>query len=177
MSESFILKLKDINTFIFDMDGVLTDGSITIMPNGEQVRKMNVKDGYALQLAVKKGYNVAIISGGYSESAKERLKGLGITNVYMRCHDKENTFDDYCLIHNLNPKTCLYMGDDIPDYQVMTKVHLSCCPSDAVREIQEIADYHSTIKGGEGCVRDVIEKVMTIRDDWFSPEKSGDFSW
>lgn len=177
MSESYILKLKDISTFIFDIDGVLTDGSITIMPDGEQVRKMNIKDGYALQLAIKKGYRIAIISGGSSEAAKKRLNGLGITDIYLRVQDKADKFEDYCIDNEINPANCLYMGDDIPDYEVMQRVHFAACPADAAREIQEIADYHSTIKGGEGCVRDIIEKVMTMRGDWFHPDKKDDFKW
>lgn len=177
MSESYILKLKNINTFIFDMDGVLTNGSITILPDGEQIRTMNIKDGYALQLAKKKGYNIAIISGGNSEPARKRFAGLGIHDVYMKSHDKVDTFEEYCLTYDIKPESCMYMGDDIPDFHLLQKVHLSCCPADAAREIQETVDYHSTIKGGEGCVRDIIEKVMTIRGDWFSTDKLDDFSW
>ena len=159
------------------MDGVLTDGSITVMPNGEQVRTMNIKDGYALQLAIKKGYNVAIISGGNSDPARKRFESLGIKDVFMKSFDKVQVFEDYCNMYDIKPDNCLYMGDDIPDFEVMQKVALSVCPADAAREIQETVDYHSTIKGGQGAVRDIIEKIMTMRGDWFSPNKLDDFSW
>jgi len=158
--------LPKINSFIFDVDGVLTDGSITIMPDGEQVRKMNIKDGYALQYAIKKGYNIAIISGGSSESVRTRLNGLGIKDVYLKASNKVAVFEDYILEKDINPKNILYMGDDIPDYEVMQKCGVATCPKNAAIEIKSISDYISDKNGGEGCARDIIEQVLRCNGDW-----------
>ena len=157
---------KSVTTFVFDVDGVLTDGTLTILPNGVMARKMNVKDGYALQLAIKKGYNIAIISGGNSEEVTDRLNKLGIHEVYMRVLDKENVLHNYLQKHNLSWEEILYMGDDIPDMIVMKKAGIGCCPSDAVEEIKEISAYISPLNGGFGCCRDVIEKVLKLRGNW-----------
>ena len=157
---------KSVTTFVFDVDGVLTDGTLTILPNGVMARKMNVKDGYALQLAIKKGYNIAIISGGNSEEVTDRLNKLGIDEVYMRVLDKENVLHNYMQKHNLSWEEILYMGDDIPDMIVMKKAGIACCPSDAVEEIKEISAYISPLNGGFGCCRDVIEKVLKLRGNW-----------
>ncbi len=151
---------------MFDMDGVLTDGSITIMPDGEQIRTMNIKDGYALQLAVKKGYRVVIISGGKSEAAKKRLQNLGITDIYMGVHTKADAFEEVLAMYNIQPSAVLYMGDDIPDYEVMKKCGIATCPNDAASEIKEISMYVSDKMGGKGCVRDVIEQVLRLNDTW-----------
>jgi len=158
--------LKKVTTFVFDVDGVLTNGAILIMPNGLMARQMNIKDGYALQLAVKKNYHVAIISGGNSEEVKERLQLLGVKDVYMRITDKKTCLEEYMLVNRLQREEVLFMGDDIPDYQVMQHAGVACSPADAVQEIQNIASYISPFKGGEGCARDVIEKVMKLRSDW-----------
>jgi len=147
-------QFKNINTIVLDVDGVLTDGTLLVMPGGLMVRRMNIKDGYALQLAVKKGYHVAIISGGDSPEVKERLLKLGVTDVYMKVQDK------------LDAASTVYMGDDIPDYDVMKVVALPSCPADAATEIKEIAAYVSPLNGGAGCVRDLIEKIMRVRGDW-----------
>jgi 3-deoxy-D-manno-octulosonate 8-phosphate phosphatase (KDO 8-P phosphatase) len=157
---------KTVTTLVFDVDGVLTDGTLTILPNGVMARKMNVKDGYALQLAVKKGYNIAIISGGNSEEVTERLNKLGIAEVYMRVTDKVGVLTDYLQKQNLSWQEVLYMGDDIPDMTVMKKVGIACCPLDAVEEIKEISAYISPLNGGYGCCRDVIEKVLKLRGHW-----------
>ena len=159
-------KFKPVDTFIFDMDGVLTDGSLTLLPSGEMVRKMNVKDGYALQLAIKKGYNVIVVSGGYSKEALERLNRLGIENVWMKVTDKIAVANDYLQKINICWDTVLFMGDDIPDLEVMRKAGVPCCPADAVQEIKQVSTYISHFNGGLGCVRDVIEKVMKLRGDW-----------
>lgn len=158
--------LQRVTTFVFDVDGVLTNGNILIMPNGLMARQMNIKDGYALQLAVKTGYRVVIISGGNSPEVKERLHLLGIQEVYMRITDKKGCLDEYILFNKLQPEEMLFMGDDMPDLQVMQSVGVACCPADAAREIQDIAHYISIRKGGEGCARDVIEKVMKLRGNW-----------
>lgn len=157
---------KKITTFVFDVDGVLTDGTLTILPNGVMARKMNVKDGYALQLAIKKGYKIAIISGGNSEEVTDRLNKLGIDEVYMRVLDKESVLSSYLQKHHLSWEEVLYMGDDIPDMIVMKKAGIACCPLDAVEEIKEISAYISPLNGGFGCCRDVIEKVMKLRGNW-----------
>lgn len=157
---------KSVTTLVFDVDGVLTDGTLTILPAGVMARKMSVKDGYALQLAVKKGYNIIIISGGNSEEVKDRLNKLGIGEVFMRVIDKVNILQNYLQEHNLSWQEVLYMGDDIPDLYVMQKVKVACCPLDAVQEIKEVCAYISPVKGGFGCVRDVIEKVLKLRGHW-----------
>jgi 3-deoxy-D-manno-octulosonate 8-phosphate phosphatase (KDO 8-P phosphatase) len=159
-------QFKSISTFVFDVDGVLTDGSLTVLPGGLMARKMNVKDGYALQLAVKRGYNVIIISGGKSEEVAERLYKLGVKEVYMQVIDKVSVLNNYLLTNNIQWNEALYMGDDIPDLNVMKKVGLSCCPADAVSEIKEISNYISPINGGFGCARDIIEKVLKLRGHW-----------
>ena len=158
--------LPNINSFIFDVDGVLTDGSVTIMPDGEQIRKMNIKDGYALQHAVKQNYNIAIISGGNSESVRTRLNGLGIKDIYLKVADKVAVFEDYILGKDIQPENILYMGDDIPDYEVMQRCGVATCPKNASIEIKNIADYISDRNGGEGCVRDIIEQVLRCNGDW-----------
>lgn len=155
-----------ITTFIFDMDGVLTDGSLLALPGGVMARRMNVKDGYALQLAVKKGYNAIIISGGYSVEAEERFNKLGIKNVWMKVTDKLKVATDYLQQNNTDWSHVLFMGDDIPDLEMMQHAGVACCPADAVTEIKAVAHYISPIGGGMGCVREVIEKVMKLRNDW-----------
>ena len=157
---------RNITTFVFDIDGVLTDGTILLFDNGEQLRRMNIKDGYALQLAVKKGYRVLAISGADSEAAKLRLNKLGIADVFTKVDDKKKKLLDYIKEHHLKKEQFLFMGDDIPDYKVMQETGLSCAPSDAVPEIKHIAKYISPYKGGDGCVRDVIEKVLKLNGHW-----------
>jgi len=159
---------QQITTFVFDVDGVLTDGRLLVMPGGGMVRRMNIKDGYALQLAVKKAYHVVVISGGNSPEVEDRLNKLGVTAVYMRVEDKLKLLNDYLLQHNIAAAQTLFMGDDIPDYEVMQLVALPCCPSDAAVEIRGVARYISPLKGGEGCGRDVIEKVLKLRGDWMT---------
>ncbi len=166
MEKSYKEIMPQIDTFIFDVDGVLTDGTITIFPNGELIRKMHTKDGYALKTAVDMGYNVCIISGGTNEAVKSRLRGLGITDIYLGAHNKIELFDEYMDIHDINADNVLYMGDDIPDFPVMKLVGLPTCPKDAVSEIQNISKYISQKKGGKGCVRDVIEQVLKVQDKW-----------
>lgn len=163
---NFKQSLEHITTFIFDVDGVLTDGTVTIMPDGEQIRKMSIRDGYALQLAVKMGYNVAIISGGRSESVRTRLNALGIEDVYLGANNKIDAYDTYVSRRSLHPEQILYMGDDIPDFEVMKRVGAATCPKDAAYEIQEICHYISDKIGGDGCARDVIEQVLKLHGKW-----------
>jgi 3-deoxy-D-manno-octulosonate 8-phosphate phosphatase (KDO 8-P phosphatase) len=157
---------KNITAFVFDVDGVLTDGMLLLLPGGAMVRKMNIKDGYALQAAVKKNYPVIIISGGFSPETEERLRKLGVTEVYMRCENKKKQLQNIINTHGLRAEELIFMGDDIPDYEAMQIVGLACCPADAATEIKEIAKYISPLKGGEGCARDVIERVLKLRGDW-----------
>ncbi len=166
MEKSYKEIMPQITTFILDIDGVLTNGVVTIFPDGEMVRNMNIKDGYALKTAVLAGYNVCIISGGTNEAVRQRFENLGITNVYLGAHNKLKQFSEYISLKNIKPENILYMGDDIPDFPVMKKVGLPCCPKDAVPEIQDISLYVSQKKGGNGCVRDVIEQVLKVQGKW-----------
>ena len=166
MEKSYKEIMPQISTFIFDVDGVLTDGKVTIFTDGKLVRTMNVKDGYAMKTAIDNGYRVCIITGGNSEDVKSRLRGLGITDIYLSAHNKTEQLDEYLDIYNINPENVLYMGDDIPDFHVMKLVGLPACPKDAVPEIQKISLYISQKKGGNGCVRDVIEQVLKVQDKW-----------
>ncbi|MEO5893812.1 MAG: HAD-IIIA family hydrolase [Ferruginibacter sp.] len=163
---SLLQLFKPIRTFIFDVDGVLATDILVIMQDGDMARNMNSKDGYALQLAVKKGYNVAIISGGSSEPVRQRLERLGVKNVFLGIHDKKEKLLEYMQENELHPEEILYMGDDIPDYLVMNLVGLPCCPADAVWEIKQISKYISPVTGGKGCGRDVIEKVLKLNGHW-----------
>lgn len=157
---------KKITTLVFDVDGVLTDGSLLILPGDVYARRMNIKDGYALQLAVKQGYHVVIISGADSPEVIERLNKLGITAVYTKVKDKVSVLQDYLSEHDLTWDEVMYMGDDIPDFEVMQKVALPCCPADAVTEIKQLCKYISPVSGGTGCARDIIEKVMKVNGHW-----------
>ena len=162
-----ILKLfKPIKTFVFDVDGVLATDILVILQGGDMARNMNSKDGYALQLAVKKGYGVVIISGGSSEPVRQRLERLGVRHVFLGIHDKKEKLLAHAQENGLKLEEILYMGDDIPDYVVMSMVGLPCCPADAVNEIKQISKYISPITGGKGCGRDVIEKVLKLNGHW-----------
>jgi len=166
MPENFKSRLKNINTLLFDVDGVMTDGKFYFMPDGTPMKSLNIKDSYALQAAVKKGYNVVVITGGSSEAVKNSLHRLGIEYVFLKQHDKLSCYKDFIAEHSIDEKQILYMGDDLPDYEVMRRVSVACCPADAVTEIKDICIYISDKKGGEGCVRDIIEQVMRVRGDW-----------
>ena len=148
------------------MDGVLTDGSLLIDFNGQLLRGMDIKDGYALQLAIKSGYKIIVISGSESEYVVERLRKLGIVDIFMKVKNKEKVLNDYIEKNNCRPEEILFMGDDIPDYNCMQIAGFACCPNDAAVEIKQISSYISPFKGGYGCVRDVIEKVLKLNNDW-----------
>ena len=163
----FLSKLNDIKAFVLDIDGVLTDATIHVTESGEQLRRFNVRDGYAMQLAVKKGYLICVISGGKSQSVILRLNGLGITDVHLGITNKLEVLTSFMNEHQLTSGNIIYMGDDIPDIPVMRASGVSTCPSDAVEEVKAVSDYISPKKGGEGCVRDIIEKVLKIQDNWF----------
>lgn len=158
-----------IRTFVFDVDGVLTNGTILATEDGHLLRSMNIKDGYALQLAVKKGYKVWIISGAKSEAVKTRLQKLGIVDVHIGIETKKELLQEIATAADTTYAHVLYMGDDIPDYAAMQLCGLPCCPNDAVMEIRQVSKYISPYKGGEGCVRDVIEKVLKLNGDWDLP--------
>jgi 3-deoxy-D-manno-octulosonate 8-phosphate phosphatase (KDO 8-P phosphatase) len=157
---------QDVDTFVFDVDGVLTDGSVLLLENGLQARKMNVKDGLALQMALSNGYRVVIISGGSSEPIIHRLQYLGLTEIYLGLKDKLKFMEGYAEQNSLNWKRILFMGDDLPDVPVLENVGLPCCPADATIEVRNISKYISPLNGGYGCVRDVIEKVLKLNDHW-----------
>jgi 3-deoxy-D-manno-octulosonate 8-phosphate phosphatase (KDO 8-P phosphatase) len=162
-----ILKLfKPITTFVFDVDGVLTDGTVLVLPGGVQARRMNIKDGFALQMALKNGYKVKIISGGNSPEVVDRLEKLDVTDVSMAIMDKKAFLIEFMAAHNLKKQEVLYMGDDLPDIPALKEVGLPCCPADAVNEVKEIVQFISPLKGGDACVRDVIEKVLKLNDKW-----------
>ena len=174
MAISYKELLHNINTLIFDVDGVFTDNSVYLFPGGEIVRKLNSRDAYAVQLAVKKGYRIAIITGGGSLVVKESLERLGVEKVFLNSSNKEEVYDRYLQKEQIQPDEVLYMGDDIPDYRVMHKSGVAACPSDAAEEIKSISDYVSNRKGGEGCVREIIEQVMKLQGKWL---KDDAFEW
>ncbi len=159
-------KLNKVNTFIFDVDGVLTDGKVLVMENGEVVRNMNSKDSFALQLARKKEYNVIFISGGNNLAIKNVLKKSGIDTVYLNQHNKIECYKNFIDQNNINDEQVAYMGDDLPDFEVMSRVGVATCPKDAATEIKTICCYISPFNGGEGCVRDIIEQVMRLQGTW-----------
>ncbi len=166
MSKSYKEIMNQITTFIFDVDGVLTDGSIHVTPTGEMLRNMNIRDGYAMKAALENGYTVCIISGGSNEGVRVRLRNLGITDIYLGVPNKVETFKEFIDIYTIQPENVLYMGDDIPDYHVMQLVGLPTCPQNAVPEIKGISKYISHVEGGKGAVRDVIEQVMKVQGKW-----------
>ena len=161
--------LRKIKAFVFDVDGVLSCDVIPLHPNGDPMRTVNIKDGYAL----KKGYEVAIITGGYTEAVQIRFSRLGIQHIYMRSAVKVHDFKDFMEKTGLSPEQIMYAGDDIPDYEVMTRVGLPVAPADAAPEIKEIAKYISSRRGGEGVARDVIEQTMRAQGHWFGEEAFG----
>ncbi|MBL7697584.1 MAG: HAD-IIIA family hydrolase [Chitinophagaceae bacterium] len=163
---NLIEKFKQITTFILDVDGVLTDGTVYVFENGEQVRRMSIKDGFALQLAVKKGYRILVISGSNSPAVVNRLKKLGITDIFMNVLDKRALVAQYISDHKLQKDEVLCMGDDVPDCVALKESGLPVAPADAVQEVKKIALYVTQAKGGEGCVREVMEKVLKLNGHW-----------
>ena len=166
--------LKKIKAFVFDIDGVLSTSNVYIIQNGELMRTANVKDGYAIQLAIKKGFEVGIITGGNSKDVVSRCKNLGIKHIYLYSDYKLEDYDDFLQKTRLNDTQVMYCGDDIPDYEVMEKVGLPVAPADAAPEIKSIAKYISPYKGGEGVARDIIEQTLKIQGLWMDNDA---FSW
>jgi 3-deoxy-D-manno-octulosonate 8-phosphate phosphatase (KDO 8-P phosphatase) len=154
-----------ITTFVFDVDGVLTDGTVLLLENGLQARRMNIKDGLALQMAMR-NFRVVIVSGSYSEPVLARLQYLGLTDIFLGTKDKMGVLQQYLQQHSLNWSEVLYMGDDLPDMGVLKNVGLACCPADAVPEVKAACHYISSKAGGDGCARDVIEKVLKLAGHW-----------
>jgi 3-deoxy-D-manno-octulosonate 8-phosphate phosphatase (KDO 8-P phosphatase) len=166
MGKNYKEYLDNITTFIFDVDGVLAEDQLLVLSSGDLMRVMHSKDGMAIKIAIKQGFNVAIISGGTNEGVRIRLDRLGVQNIYLGVSDKVKTFNDYKDLKNLNTENILYMGDDLTDYKLMQLVGLPCAPQDAVPEIKAISKYVSHKKGGQGCARDVIEQVLKVQGKW-----------
>lgn len=165
-TEALLKLFANIRAFIFDVDGVMTDGRLWITESGESYCQMHIRDGYALQLAVKKGYRVAVVSGRSSQAVMQRLHYLGVKDVFMSVNDKVACVEQYLVQHKLSANSVLYMGDDMPDVPVMRVVGLPACPLDAAAEVKQLAYYISPMVGGAGCVRDVIEKTLRIQQQW-----------
>lgn len=171
---NFKEQLRDVKAFVFDIDGVLSTQTIAMSVWGVPLRTVNLRDGYALQLAVRKGYHVGVISGARSKEYIKRLNTLGVSDIYLNSRRKTESMKELAEKWKTDLKNILYMGDDIPDYEVMKMVGLPACPADADSEIKQISDYISDKKGGEGCVRDVIEQALRLHNNWMDHEA---FSW
>jgi 3-deoxy-D-manno-octulosonate 8-phosphate phosphatase (KDO 8-P phosphatase) len=167
--------LTKIKAIVFDIDGVLSAETIVLDVSGEPMRTVNIKDGYAIQLAVKMGLRIAVITGGHTESVRKRYEGLGVTDIYMSCAVKIDSYNDFREKYSLKDEEIIYMGDDIPDYEVMCTCGCACCPCDAAEEIKNISNYITKCKGGYGCGRDVIEQVMRTQGLWMKDKKA--FGW
>ena len=168
-------RLKNVNTLIFDYDGVMTDGTVYMDSNGDPLRTSNVKDGYALQLAGKQGFHLAVISGAVVTNITKRLNMLGVSDVYTGIPDKVVKLEEYMAQYGLKPEQIVYVGDDIPDIKVMRRVGVAACPADAAPEVREICHYISERRGGQGCVRDVVEQVLKAQGKWMANAEA--FSW
>ena len=166
--------LNQVKAFIFDVDGVFTDGQVYLFPGQEFIRAVNIKDGYAIQHCIKMGYHVAIISGGKSDEIAKRFQKLGVADIYLGASNKFELYEDFRTKYRLDHCNILYMGDDIPDYEIMQKAGVPTCPSDAAYEIKELSVYISNKGGGQGCVRDVVEQVLRLQDKWMVKDS---FEW
>jgi 3-deoxy-D-manno-octulosonate 8-phosphate phosphatase (KDO 8-P phosphatase) len=174
MGGSYKQRLAGITTLIFDVDGVFTDGMVMLMPDGQLLRRFSAKDSYALQYAIKKGMLVAIITGGNSMAVAESLRHLGVRHVFLESKNKLSVYEKFIADHGISDEEILYMGDDIPDYPVLSRVGVSTCPADAGEEVKRICHYVSHRNGGRGCVRDVIEQTMRAQGKWFDNDA---FEW
>ncbi len=163
-------KFNHIRLLAFDLDGVLTNGKLLLSPDGEWIREMDIKDGFALQHAIRSGFHVAVITGSSSLPVRKRLEKLGIPHFYENVHSKSQVLVKLMQEHGLEPSQVLFMGDDIPDLDAFKVTGLRCCPADAVHEVRDRADYISHKAGGDGAVRDVIEKVLRVQDKWLSTD-------
>lgn len=174
MKQNYKELLNHITTFVFDVDGVMTDGSVLLVPGEQPYRTFHSKDGYALQLAMRKGYRIAVITGGSSEAVRERLIAAGVKDIWMRASDKKDAMEELFMMYDLKQEEVLYMGDDIPDYEALQMAGVACTPADGAPEIKAICDYVSPKQGGKGCVRDIIEQTLKVQDNWM---KEGDHTW
>ena len=161
-------KLKNIKAFVFDVDGVMTEGSVFATEDGQFLRTFNIKDGYAIQHANKLNYPIAIISGGNSQGIIKRFQALGLSDIHVGQQHKKAAFESFLSKYNLTPSEILYMGDDMPDYELLKLVGLATCPQDAAKDIKSICHYISPLNGGKGCVRDVLEMTLKIQDKWWN---------
>ena len=167
--------LKKIKAIVFDVDGVLSAETITMAATGEPLRTVNIKDGYAIQLAQKKGLRIAILTGGNTSAIRTRYENLGVQDIYMKCSVKITTFEEFLEKYQLSADEVIYVGDDIPDYEVMKRCGCPCCPADACSDIKAISLYVSDRKGGYGCGRDIVEQVLRAQGKWLSDAKA--FGW
>ena len=174
MEVNYKAALEHIQTFCFDVDGVFTNNIVILSQEGEQLRTANVRDGFAVQLAIKKGLNIVIISGGKGENVRRRFEGLGVQHIFLGVSEKLPLLEKFLMEHHISPSNCCYMGDDIPDFFAMKHVGLACCPGDAVPEIKAISHYVSSKNGGEGCVRDLLEQALKVKGHWNSEAA---YSW
>lgn len=158
--------LAKIKHIVLDVDGVLTNGEVLLLADGDLARTMHTKDGYAMQLAITKGYGISVITGGNSQAVANRLQGLGITDIFLGVKDKVQKLEDIIEKYKLQKEEIAFIGDDIPDLECMQMIGMPCCPADAVQEIKEISKYISPYDGGKGCVRDVLEKILKLNGDW-----------
>lgn len=166
--------LSGVTTFIFDYDGVMTDGTVYMDSSGDPLRTSNVKDGYAIQLAGKLGYHLAVISGAVVTNITKRLNMLGVKDVFTGVPDKVLKLEEYMAQYHLDPKQIVFMGDDIPDLRVMRRVGVPACPADAADEVKQISAFVSSRPGGRGCVRDIIEQTLKVQGKWMTAEA---YSW
>ena len=167
---NYKIKLKEIELFVFDYDGVFTDGIVLLMEDGSNVRQANTRDGYAVQWAIKQGMKVALLTGGKEKAVEARMRLLGVEEVHLGCHDKLASLETVCDKMGVDLDKVMYMGDDMPDYPAMKKVGLATCPNDAATDIREISDYVSPFEGGRGCVRDILEQAMRLKGIWSSEQ-------
>ncbi len=168
-------ELKKIKAIVFDVDGVLSLNTVAMDSEGVPVRTMNIKDGYAIQLAVKLGLKIALMTGGRNEEIRKRYAYLGVQDVFLNCKVKLNTWDTYLKENNLQPEEIIYVGDDIPDYEIMQRAGCPCCPKDACADIKAISTYISDCNGGMGVARDIIEQVLRAQGKWLTSAKA--FGW
>ena len=166
MERNFKERLAEVEAFVFDVDGVMTDGSIMPLPDGDFLRRYNAKDGYALSYAIKHGYKVCIISGGFGSLLASRMQRLGVKNLYTNCMDKIKAIREFAEAEGVNLENTIYVGDDIPDLECMARVGIPVCPADACAEVQEAARYVSEFNGGKGAVRDIVEQTLRAQDEW-----------
>lgn len=159
-------KFAEVDTLIFDVDGVFTNSTLLVLESGKLLRQMHTRDGYAVKAALRAGYRVCVITGGKSEGVRIRLQNLGVTDIYVGIQDKIEAYEEYIDLYEIDEEKVLYMGDDLPDYDVMRRVGFPVCPIDAAPEIKKLSQYISPVKGGEGCVREVIERTLKIAGKW-----------